>query len=263
MTARPVLVDGRDGVATITLNRPQKLNALSADLVAALADALDQIEGDGGYRAIVITGAGRAFSAGGDLAGFDAHLSNGEFDQLVRSVELTSQTLARLECSPLPVVAAVNGHAVAGGLELILCCDLVFASTAAKIGDGHLRYGVLPGGGGAVRLMRKLPQNVAIQLLLSGDMVDATEMERWGLANEVVPADRVLERANELAGRFVDLSPLALSRVKEVAYRSLEGGIADGLRLELEAFESHVTSGDLKEGVDAFVGKRRPSFEGR
>ncbi|QEC46766.1 enoyl-CoA hydratase/isomerase family protein [Baekduia soli] len=251
-------LDGR--VATLRLNRPERLNAISQSLMDALGDALDVIDAQPDCRVIVLGGNGRAFSAGGDLTEFLGRLRANDPAGLTAFVGQVTRTLSRLEDNPRPVIAAVNGVAVAGGLELILCCDIVVAARGAMIGDGHLTYGVLPGGGSAVRLIRKVPANVATRLLLTGDLVPAEELRDHGLVNEVVDADRLDRHVAELAERIARLSPRALAEVKRVARRAAELPVAEGLRLEHEAFGAYADSPDLAEGLAAFEERRRPEF---
>ncbi|GAA4556979.1 enoyl-CoA hydratase/isomerase family protein [Pseudonocardia xishanensis] len=260
---RSVSLERRGSVAWVTLQRPEQLNAFSDALIADLGEALDRIDADPACRVVVVTGAGRAFSAGGDLAEFRERLEGGRPEELVAFVDRAAQTLRRLEDSPRPVIAAVNGTAVAGGLELILCCDIVLAAEGVRIGDGHLRYGVLPGGGGAVRLTRKVPRNVAQRLLLTGDLEPAERFREWGLVDTVVPAADLLDRAAALAERLAAMSPLALAEVKRVAREASTVPAAEGLKLELDAFAGYVRSHDLHEGMQAFRERRPPRFEGR
>ena len=257
-----VLLELRDGVAWITLNRPARLNALSTALMTRLAEVLDAVEKDQSCRVVVVTGAGRAFSAGGDLDDFRGRLAADRYDAVTDAVAFASDTLTRLERLRQPVIAAVNGVAVAGGLELILCCDLVVAVAGTRIGDGHLRYGVLPGGGGAVRSVRRLPSAAARQLLFTGELVTAEQMQAWVLVNQVVPADGLVPAVEALAARMTRLSPLALEKVKQVAAVAAEGGTDAGLRAEQEAFGEYVRSHDFREGVEAFAAKREPRFTG-
>jgi enoyl-CoA hydratase/carnithine racemase len=247
-------------VAHLRLNRPAQLNAFSVGLVDALDAALDAVEALDDCRAIIISGNGRAFSAGGDLKEFQQRLQVNDLDGVTEFVDYAARTLTRLEDNCRPVIAAVGGVAVAGGLELILCCDIVIAARDVMMGDGHLRYGVLPGGGGAVRLVRKLSPNVASRLLLTAELVSAEYLREQGLVNEVVDAEELEPRAVELAEQIAGLSPLAISHVKRVAREAASQPVADGLRLELEALTGYIASPDFAEGVSAFDERRRPEF---
>ncbi|MCE0762091.1 enoyl-CoA hydratase/isomerase family protein [Pseudonocardia kujensis] len=257
-----VLLDVRDSIAWVTLNRPQQLNALSQALMQRLLEVIDAVEKHPDVRVVVVTGAGRAFSAGGDLSDFQDHLDAGRYGAVANGIAFGSLVLSRLERLPQPVIAAVNGVAVAGGLELILCCDLVIAAEGVKIGDGHLKYGILPGGGGAVRSVRRLPPAVAKQLLFTGGLERAERFEAWGLVNRVVPADHLLSSVQELANQISKLSPLALGHVKRVASAASELSTEQGLALEQEALAEYVRSHDFREGIAAFAQKRTPTFTG-
>ncbi|MGA5504977.1 enoyl-CoA hydratase/isomerase family protein [Streptomyces umbrinus] len=248
-------------VAYVRLNRPEALNAFSHALVRALSDALDAIDAHEDCRVIVISGNGRAFSAGGDLKEFRRRLTGSGRDDLTEFVHFVADTLTRIAHNPRPVIAAVGGLAVAGGLELILCCDIVLAAHDVLIGDGHLRYGVLPGGGGAARLIRKLPPNVAARLLLTGEMLPADYLREQGLVNEVLEPSALSTRAAQLAEHMAQLSPLAISQVKHVAREAAQRPMADGLRLELEAFAGYIGSPDFLEGITAFSQRREPVFQ--
>lgn len=260
VTEPPVRLRIEEGVAWITLDRPRSLNAFSQSLMDRLNVVLDEIDADGRARVIVVTGAGDAFSAGGDLKEFKARLDTGRHDELLAFIEYTATTLTRLEDSVRPVIAAVNGTAVAGGLELVLCCDMVLAAEHAMIGDGHLRYGVLPGAGGATRLVQKIPHNIASRLLMTGELVSAEFLRDAGLVNEVLPAPDLLIRAAELANQIAALSPTALGHVKRVSREARSQPASIGLKLELSAFQSYVHSRDLHEGMSAFSERRTPEF---
>jgi enoyl-CoA hydratase/carnithine racemase len=158
------------------------------------------------------------------------------------------------------VIAAVGGIAVAGGFELVLCCDIVVAARDGMMGDGHLRFGVLPGGGGAARLVRKLPPNVASHLLLTGELVPAQYLHELGFVNTIVDVSELDARVSELADHIAQMSPLAVGHVKRVAREAADRSVSEGLRLELEAFAGYVASPDFAEGVSAFDERRRPDF---
>ncbi|MCZ8259296.1 MAG: enoyl-CoA hydratase/isomerase family protein [Beijerinckiaceae bacterium] len=263
MTESPVLCDIRDAIAWVTLNRPAQLNALSVGLIRALAETLDTIEATPGCRAMVLTGAGKAFCAGGDLKEFLGMLEAGEPDRLEAFVREISALFARLEAMDVPVIAAVNGTTVAGGLELVLCCDVILAAEGAKIGDGHLRYGVLPGGGAAARLPRKIPVNKAAELFLSGAMKPAQWWAEVGLVSAVLPADQLLPEAERLASVMAGYSPLALRDIKHMVRKTPDLSLDDGLAHELDVFAIHARRDDLVEGLRAFSEKRQPVYRGR
>ncbi|MGV9802903.1 enoyl-CoA hydratase/isomerase family protein [Mycobacterium sp. NPDC003449] len=261
--ATTVLLDIADGIGWLRLNRPESLNALSRQLIDDLNSALDQLEREPRCRTIVVTGMGSAFSAGGDLKEFKHHIDSDDADGLLGLIDYTAKALTRLENSPKPVIAAVNGVAVAGGMELLLCCDIVLAAETAMIGDGHARYGVLPGAGGAARLVNKVAPNIAARLLLTGELFPAGHRHFTGLIDEVVPYAELLSRATELAAHMTQLSPLALASIKKVSHEAKGRPASVGLKLELAALENYVGSRDFAEGMAAFSQRRTPKFSGR
>jgi enoyl-CoA hydratase/carnithine racemase len=246
----------RDSIAIVRLDRPDRLNALSDELLGDFETVLDRVDAEAGCRAIVITGNGRAFCAGADLRQLLSRLETDQ-ERILSFVRRAGQVFSRLENSPLPVVAAVNGTAVAGGFELVLAADVVVAAEGALLGDGHVRYGVLPGGGGAVRLARKVPANVARRLLLTGDLEPAERFREWGLVDEVVPAEGLLDCALDLARRIATRSALGLAELKRVANAGRDLPTAEALALEFDAFAGYLGSRDLSEGLTAFQERRR------
>jgi enoyl-CoA hydratase/carnithine racemase len=263
VTNTTVLVEVADNIGWLRLNRPDKLNAFSRQLINDLNSALDHLESDPHCRVIVITGMGTAFSAGGDLAEFKRHIDDDDHDGLVALIDYTATSLTRLEDSSKPVIAAVNGVAVAGGMEMLLCCDIVLAADSAMIGDGHAKYGVLPGAGGATRLVSKVAPNVAARLLLTGELFPAGHHVFAGLIDEVLPKDELLSRAENLAAHMARLSPLALANIKRVSHEAKDQPVAVGLKLELAALEGYIGCADFGEGMAAFSERRRPEFTGK
>lgn len=255
------LVDVRDGAVWITLNRPAALNSITPDIVTAMDAALDRAEGDD-IKAVVLTGRGRAFCAGADLK-FVRGVTGDDEGAFKAFLESVFRLMDRIEKFPRPVIAAINGTTVAGGLELVLCCDLVIAARSARIGDGHINFGLLPGGGGSVRLPRKIGSTRAKLLLFTGDSASADDLAAAGLVNEVVDDGDLLPAVERLVAKLSNKSPLALSRIKSLVDDGLEQPTATALRLELLATEVHAHSHDLKEGLAAFQEKRKPNFIGR
>ncbi|HEX2885487.1 enoyl-CoA hydratase/isomerase family protein [Vineibacter terrae] len=259
--AAAVLSEIRGGAMWITLNRPDALNAITPDVVSGINAAVAQAASDDGVKAVVLTGTGRAFCAGADLkyvrsqVGGEAAVS-GFLDSVLAMME-------RLETCPRPVVAALNGMALAGGLELVLCCDLVIAARSAKIGDAHANYGLLPGGGSSVRLPRKIGPTRAKYLLYTGEFVPAADLVAAGLVNEVVDDAELTAAVERLIAKLAPKSPLVLRRMKALVDDGLQQPSATALRLELLASEVHAQSHDMKEGLAAFEEKRKPKFLGR
>ncbi|MDZ4173113.1 MAG: enoyl-CoA hydratase/isomerase family protein [Hydrogenophaga sp.] len=256
MTNDSLVFEDHDSVLWIRINRPKALNALNDDVLKGLNDALDFAEGQTRVNAVVVTGTGRAFCAGADLVVIHDH---GTADTFLKRL---NTTLNRLECFPKPVVAMVNGLALAGGLELILCCDVVLAARSAAFGDGHARYGLLPGGGASVRLPRIVGLNRAKYLFFSGETMPAEAFVSSGLVHQVVDDDQLLAATAALVAKIAQKSPLGLRRMKSLANESLEQTLEVALRREIEAGRQHQTSHDMQEGLAAFKGKRAPRFTG-
>jgi enoyl-CoA hydratase/carnithine racemase len=247
-------------IATLTLNRPGALNALSHEVMSALKARLEDLAGLAGLRAVVLTGSGRAFCTGGDLIEFEAALTTGK-QALLDLLRFNQDILQTVEDLPVPVIAAVNGVAVAGGLELLLCCDLVIAAESALIGDGHTRYGIVPAGGATVRLMEKLPASRAAQLFYTAALIDVGTLAAWGLVNEVVPGARLMERAHELAREIAERSPEAIRHAKALTRHAARSADRQArIRAELEAFALHIDGQDLSRGLAAFRAKQPPRY---
>lgn len=262
MAEESVLVERRGAGLFLTLNRPDALNAINPPVVAALDRALDEAERSDEIRAVVLTAAGRAFCAGADLK-YVRVATGGDERAMAAFLDSILALFNRIEKFPRPVIAAINGLALAGGLELVLCCDLVIAAQSAKLGDAHANYGLLPGGGSSVRLPRKIGPTRAKYLLFTGEFVPAADLVAAGLVNEVVPDDRLAAATEALVEKLAAKSPLGLRRMKALVDDGLEQPSATALRLELLAMEVHTKSYDLQEGLAAFEEKRKPKFIGR
>ncbi len=250
----------RDRVLWVTLNRPDAMNAINDSVVDGLNEAMDTAEKDPSIRCLVLSANGRAFCAGADLKTVQQKTECGEFEPFL---DRLLETLNRLERIPCPVIAAVNGLALAGGLEIVLCCDLVIAAESAKLGDAHANFGLIPGGGGSVRLPRKIGPTRAKYLMYTGEFWQASELESAGLVNQVVPNEVLIETVADLAARIVEKSPLGLKLMKQLTNDSLETPKDVALRNELIAIAVHSRSADWAEGLAAFVEKRKPNFTGR
>ena len=259
--AGAVLSEIRGGAMWVTLNRPDALNAITPEVVAGINAALEQAAADNAVKAVVLTGTGRAFCAGADLKYVRSQVGGeGAVGGFLNSV---LAMMERLETCPRPVVAALNGMALAGGLELVLCCDLVIAARSAKIGDAHANYGLLPGGGSSVRLPRKIGPTRAKYLLYTGEFVPAADLVAAGLVNEVVDDAELVAAVERLVAKLAPKSPLVLRRMKALVDDGLQQPSVTALRLEILASEVHAHSHDMKEGLAAFEEKRKPQFIGR
>ncbi len=254
--------DDRGAVAILTLNRPDKLNALSNELLAALMAALDDIELDRAIRAIVITGAGRAFSAGADIAAFKRHLDTGPAEAVMHFMRPGHQTTRRVESFPKPIIAAVNGLAFGGGCELVESTHIALAAETATFSKAEINIGIMPTFGGTQRLPRHVGRKTAIELILTGRTFDASEAANLGLVNRVVPGARLLDEALALANLLADKPPLTLAAALGAIHRGMDASIDDGLAIEEAAFARIVPTHDAREGVAAFVEKRTPKFLG-
>ena len=252
------------GAGWLTLNRPDELNSLTADLLSAITDRLEEAAANPRLTALVITGAGRAFCAGADLKSLDT-LPQAERDHRTAIfLAHASTTFTAIANFPKPVIAAVNGIATAGGLELILACDIVVAAKSARIGDGHANYGLLPGAGASVRLPRRIGAARAKYLFFTGELVPAETLVAAGLVNEVVADDELIPRAQEIISVLATKSPLGLARMKQLANFGLDNASeAQGLAFEHVLAVLHTSSFDRNEGIAAFKGRRTPKFEGR
>jgi enoyl-CoA hydratase len=247
-------------VAVLTLNRPEALNALSVEMLDALDDLLDAIEGDARLRAVVLTGAGeKAFTAGADIAHMKTASALEARDYARRGHAITG----RLESFPKPVIAAVNGYALGGGCELALACDLRLAGERARFGLPEVNLGILPGWGGTQRLARATSPGFAKEIIFTARMVKPDEALQRGLVNAVHPDDELLDKAVELGETIATKPPWAIAAAKEVVNLALEGNQRTHLARELDAFALAFTTEDQREGMAAFFEKRTPNFVGR
>src|SRR5215472_11378590 len=248
--------EDRGAVAILTLNRPAKLNALSNELLAAIMEALDRIELDPIVRAIVITGAGRAFSAGADIAGFRRHLEAGPAQAVAHFMRPGHQMTRRVESFPKPIIAAVNGLAFGGGCELVESTHIAIAADTATFSKAEINIGIMTTFGGTQRLPRNIGRKAAIELILTGRTFDAGEAARLGLINRVVPGARLLDEALALADLLAGKPPLTLAAALGAIHRGMDAAIDDGLAIEEAAFARIVPTHDAREGVAAFLEKR-------
>jgi len=248
-----------DRVATLTINRPDKLNALNAATIGELGEAIEEVRARDDIGGVIVTGAGRAFVAGADIGELAS-----QSPLQARQRALRGQRVFRsFETSPKPVIAAVNGFALGGGCELAMACHLRIASDAAKFGQPEVKLGLCPGYGGTQRLPRLIGTGRALQLLMTGEMIDAAEAFRIGLVNRVVPGAELMSAADAMMRQMLANAPLALSSCIEAVLRGTEVSLDDGLDLEASHFALLASSQDMAEGTRAFLEKRAPVFAGR
>ncbi len=260
MPYQTILFDVRDGIAHVTINRPDKLNALNDQVMAELGQAADRITSEDAIRGVILTGAGpKAFVAGADIADL---AKQGPFDGKARALR-GQGVLRRLETCGKPVVAAVNGFALGGGCELAMACHIRIASDTAKFGQPEVKLGIAPGYGGTQRLPRLVGKGRALQLILSGEMIDAAEAYRIGLVNKVVPAADLAAESEKLVRGILAMGPLAVRLSLEAVERGLDMSMEEGLLLEANHFGLLAATADMKEGLTAFLEKRAPKFAGR
>ncbi len=253
-----VLLEKGDHVATITINRPDKLNALNEPTRCELIGVLSDLKNDRDVRVVIITGAGKAFIAGADISEFAGRTPVDQF-----RVMKEPTVYEAVDMFPKPVIAAINGFCLGGGCELAMACDVRIASDKAKLGQPEVNLGIMPGGGGTQRLPRLVGLGNAYKLLFTGDMISAAEAHRIGLVDEVVEADKLLERVSELANSIALKSPVALQLIKEAVRASVRTSLDEGLRHELTLFGLAFSSDDKNEGVSAFLEKRTAAFKGK
>jgi enoyl-CoA hydratase/carnithine racemase len=258
-----IKVERKENVAWITLNSPENMNAMSISLLSELDRVTEEIRSDEAIRCVVITGSGRAFSAGGDLRGFQEDLGKPTTEPFLERLRYGQRVFEKIETLPMPVIAAVNGFAIAGGLELVLCCDIVVAAETARIGDGHARFGIIPAGGSSVRLPRKISANRASYMLLTAELFPAKTLQEWGLINIVVEDSNLVTAVGELSRAIATHSPYGLRLIKKLISTSVEIPADAAAQAEIEAFTEYARSHDLSEGLAAFVEKRAPVFIGR
>jgi enoyl-CoA hydratase len=249
-----------DGIAIVTINRPDKLNALNAGTVRDLDRVLREVRSDDAVRAIILTGAGeKAFVAGADIAEL---ARMGPIDG-VRVSREGQQTFRMMEQMPKPVIGAINGFALGGGLELALACHIRIASHRAKFGLPEVKLGIIPGYGGTIRLPRLVGRGRALELVLTGEMIDAEEAYRIGLVNRIVEPGALLDTARDLARRIIGNGPVAIALALESVDRGMSTTIDDAQILESNLFGLLASTTDMKEGMTAFLEKRKAEFQGK
>jgi enoyl-CoA hydratase len=258
MAYENILVETRDGVGVISLDRPQALNALCAALVDELAQALDTLEADDGIGCILLTGSEKAFAAGADIK----EMKDKTFMEVYLE-DFITKGWERLAQTRKPVIAAVSGYALGGGCEIAMMCDMIIAADTAKFGQPEITLGTIPGAGGTQRLTRSVGKAKAMDLCITGRMMDAEEAERAGLVARVVPAAELMDEAMKAAAKVASLSRPAVMMAKEAVNRAHETTLAEGIRFERRMFHAAFAMEDRKEGMEAFVEKRKPVWKNR
>ena len=262
MNYENIIFEKKDGIAKITLNRPEVLNALNREMILEIGNALEDAEKDNAVRVVVITGSGRAFCAGADLNFVREELSSPwaqqEFFRMSNRILINA-----IENLSKPVIAAVNGFAFALGFTIMLACDLVIASEDALIGDQHINFGLVSLGGNTQRTPRIVGIRKAKEIILTGEKLSAKEAERIGLVNRVVPAGELESAADDMAAKLADKSPIAIRIAKTLINRALQTDLTTASELELMSLVANVSSEDYQEGIRAFNEKRKPVFKGK
>ena len=260
MNYQYLLYSKEEGIGIVTVNRPDSLNALSNGVYSELRDIFQEIEDDPDVRVVIITGSGeKAFIAGADIADMKPR------DTVqIRSFSATGRSAAdRIYSLSKPVIAAVKGFALGGGLELAMCCDLIIAAENARFGQPEINLAIIPGGGGTQRLPRIVGMTRAKGLIYTGDMIDANTALAWGLVNKVVPTDSLMAEAKELARKLLSKSSIALERAKKAITTGANMDLASGVDFEEQCFSLCFGTEDQKEGMGAFLEKRKPQFKGK
>ncbi len=258
-TYETLRLDRQDRVAIITINRPEKRNALNIQTREEGAALLDQLRTDESVGVVVFTGAGdKAFIAGADIAEFA-----GRTAMTQRDVMMSRSLFTAIDSFPKPVIAMINGYCLGGGCELALACDIRIASENASFGQPEINLGIIPGGGGTQRLTRLIGEGNAMEMILTGQIIDARTAFAIGLVNHVVPADQLRAKTLEIANRIAEKSPVALQLAKEAVKLASRSSLDEGLRREVDLFALCFSTEDKDEGVSAFLEKRKPVFKGK
>ena len=258
MTYEMILTKTEGRVAIITLNRPKQLNALNDQLMDELGAALKAFDADDNIGCMILTGSEKAFAAGADIGAMSSY----SFADVSKSDYIT-RNWEQIRSIRKPVIAAVSGFALGGGCELAMMCDFIIAADNARFGQPEIKLGIIPGAGGTQRLPRAVGKAKAMDLVLTGRMMDAAEAERSGLASRVVPLDKLMEEAMGAALQICDYGLIAVMAAKEAVNRAYEGTLADGIMFERRLFHATFATEDQKEGMDAFVNKRKAAFKNK
>jgi enoyl-CoA hydratase len=259
MTFKNIIIEKKNGIGTIKINRPTVLNALNKETIIEISKSVDELEKDKQIKVVIITGMGKAFIAGADIK----QMSNITSLEAKEFAEIGHEMLMKIENSRLPFIAAVNGFALGGGCEVLMACDICIASNSAKIGQPEINLGVHPGFGGTQRLPRLVGKMKAKELLLTGRNIDANEAYRIGLVNMVVDNEKLIEEVEKLASIIASKSPVQTAFIKALVNKGTDIDINSACSLEISYFSSAFSTYDQQEGMKAFLEKRKPVFKGK
>jgi len=256
MEFKNIVVEQKDVVGIIKMNRPESLNALNIETLGEIRDAMTSLNTDEDVKVLIFTGEGKGFIAGADIK----QMKDMNEDEAREFCNLGQKIFDIIENLDKPVIAAVNGFALGGGCELAMACDIRIASEHAKFGQPEVNLGIIPGFGGTQRLARLVGKGIAKELIFTGEMIDAQTAFRLGLVNKVVSAENLLDEAITMAQKIASKGPVAILIAKSVINRGLETNLANGLAIERDGFVQCIASGEAKEGMEAFVEKRKPNW---
>jgi len=254
-----IIVEKKEGVGLIKINRPNNLNALNKDTIFELTKAVEELEKDKSIKVVILTGEGKAFIAGADIK----QMKEMNSSEAKKFAEMGHKLLMNIEKSRLPFIAAVNGYALGGGCEVMMACDICIAASSAKIGQPEINLGIHPGFGGTQRLPRLVGRMKAKELLLTGENIDANEAHRIGLVNMVVPDDKIMEEAEKIANKIASKSTVQTAFIKSLVNKGMEVDLKKACELEISYFSNSFQTEDQKEGMTAFLEKRKPNFKGK
>ena len=260
MAYKNIKIEKKDGIATVKINRPQVLNALNKDTISELATAVDELDADKSIKVAILTGEGdKAFIAGADIK----QMAGMTPLEAKKFAELGHNMLFKIENSRIPFIAAINGYALGGGCEVLMSCDICIAGKSAKMGQPEINLGVHPGFGGTQRLSRLVGKMKAKELLLTGKNIDAEEAFKIGLVNMIVDDDKLMDTANKLAGQIAGKSQIQTAFIKSLVNKGIDIDLNTACSLEISYFSSSFSTEDQKEGMKAFLEKRKPEFKGK